>query len=178
MSAGHVFIATSLDGFIAREDGDIAWLLARDDPDEDHGFDAFIAGMGAMVMGAGTWLSVRDLDPWPYPVPVLVLSRRLAGTRPPDRLAGKVRFADLSPQAAMDLCTAEGAKRVYVDGGQVIRSFLNAGLIDEIILTQVPVLLGRGLPLFGPVAQDIGLELLSSRAFPSGLVQSHYRIAR
>ncbi|WP_225026177.1 dihydrofolate reductase family protein [Xinfangfangia pollutisoli] len=178
MPQGHVFIATSLDGFIARADGDIAWLIARDDPAEDHGFTAFIAGIEAMVMGAGTWAAVQDFDPWPYPIPVLVLSRRLAGQTPPARLAGKVRFLDLAPDAAMDLLASEGVRQVYVDGGKLVRSFLAGGLIDTITLTQVPVLLGGGLPLFGPVPQDIDLQLLSSRAFPSGLVQSQYRVLR
>ncbi|WP_395540022.1 dihydrofolate reductase family protein [Neotabrizicola sp. sgz301269] len=178
MTGGYVFIATSLDGFIARQDGDISWLLARDDLAEDHGFDPFIGRMDAMVMGAGTWAAVQELDPWPYPVPVLVLSRRLAGQAPPARLEGRVRFVDLAPEAAMEMLAAEGAQRVYVDGGQVIRSFLRKGLIAEIILTQVPVLLGQGLPLFGPLPHDIDLKLLASHAFPSGLVQSHYRVAR
>lgn len=173
---GHVFIATSLDGYIARPDGNIDWLLARDDPGEDHGYDDFIADKDMVVMGRGTYESVLGLDEWFYTRPVLVLSRQLAGTAVPERLAGKVRFADWTPEQAMAQLAREGVRRVYVDGGQVVQAFLRAGLIEDMVVTSVPVLLGAGRRLFGELAGDVPLQLMASRSFPSGLVQSAYRV--
>ncbi len=108
MTTGHVFIATSLDGFIARPDGSLDWLLSRDAPGEDHGYDTFMQRIDGLVMGRGTYEAVLGFDPWPYDKPVLVLSRTLAGTPVPDHLAGRVRFADLSPAEAMRQLASEG----------------------------------------------------------------------
>lgn len=176
MPTGHVFIATSLDGYIARPDGDIDWLLQRDDPNEEHGYDAFIADKDAIVMGRGSYDKVATFDPWPYDRPVLVLSKRLAGTPVPDALRGKVRFADLAPLDAMRELARDGVRRVYVDGGQVVQAFLRAGLIADMVVTTVPVLIGAGRPLFGALPADRDLALVASRSFPSGLVQSTYRL--
>jgi hypothetical protein len=75
MTTGHVFIATSLDGFIAREDGSIDWLLSRDDPNEDHGYQDFIKDIDGLVMGRGSFEAISRMDKWPYDRPVLVLSK-------------------------------------------------------------------------------------------------------
>jgi len=176
MVTTHVFIAVSLDGYIAREDGDIGWLLQRDDPTEDHGYAAFIADKEWIVMGRGSYEKVLTFDEWPYDRPVLVLSRQLADTPVPEVLKDKVQFCRRTPKEVMDDLAAQKVQRVYIDGGQVIQSFLQEGLVADIVITTVPVLLGSGKPLFGPLSQDIDLTLLSSRSFPSGLVQSHYRL--
>jgi dihydrofolate reductase len=173
---GHVFIAISLDGYIARPDGDIDWLLQRDDPTEDHGYAAFIADKDMIVMGRGSFEKVVTLGTWPYDRPVLVLSKRLVGTQVPEELQGKVRFSDLSPAAAMEELARQHVRRVYVDGGQLVQSFLRDGLIDDMVITTVPVLIGAGRPLFGELPRDRDLALVSSRSFPSGLVQSAYRV--
>ncbi|SOY57767.1 dihydrofolate reductase family protein [Cupriavidus taiwanensis] len=178
MITAHVFIATSLDGFIARPDGDIGWLLERDDPAEDHGYTDFIADKDAIVMGRGSYEKVVTMGDWPYDRPVLVLSRQLAGTPVPDILRGKVRFSDATPQDALAQLEAEGVRRVYVDGGQVVQSFLREGWIADMVVTTVPVLIGAGRPLFGALPRDVSLKLESSRHFPSGLVQSAYRVLR
>lgn len=175
MISAHVFIATSLDGYIARPDGDIAWLLARDDPAEDHGYHDFIADKDVIVMGRGSFEQVLDFDPWPYDRPVLVLSAQLAGTPVPARLEGKVRFLDAAPAQAMAALEREGVRRVYLDGGQLVQSFIRAGLVEDMVLTTVPVLIGTGRPLFGMLPRDLDLALQASRSFPSGLVQSTYR---
>lgn len=91
MISAHVFIATSLDGFIARPDGDIEWLLQRDDPAEDHGYADFIADKDMIVMGRGSYEKVLTFETCPYDRPVLVLSQQLAGTPVPQALTGKVR---------------------------------------------------------------------------------------
>jgi dihydrofolate reductase len=177
MITAHVFIATSLDGFIAREDGDIDWLLQRDDPTEDHGYTAFIADKDLIVMGRGSYEKVLTLGTWPYDLPVLVLSKQLAGAAVPEGLKDKLRFSSLAPWDALEKLAQENVRRIYVDGGQLVQSFLRAGLVTDMVISTVPVLLGSGRPLFGALAQDIDLKLVSSRSFPSGLVQSSYRLA-
>ncbi|VVE27972.1 deaminase [Pandoraea commovens] len=176
MTTAHAFIATSLDGFIARPDGDIDWLLQRDDPTEDHGYAAFIADKDAIVMGRGTYEKVLTMGPWAYDLPVTVLSTQLANTPVPDALKGKVRFSDLSPVALMQALARENVGRVYVDGGKVVQSFLRDGLIADIVVTTVPVLIGAGKPLFGALSDDVDLQLIDSQRFASGLVQSAYRV--
>lgn len=171
---GHVFIASSLDGFIARPDGALDWLLSRDDPAEDHGYDAFIARMDAIVMGRGTFEAVLDFPDWPYSLPVLVLSNALKSIPAP--LRGKVTLSDLSPRDAMRQLAAGGCRRAYIDGGRIIQSFLRDGLIHDMTLTTVPVLLGQGRPLFGTLPADIPLTHQSTTAFPSGLVQTTWRV--
>ena len=178
MITTHVFIAVSLDGYIARQDGDIGWLLQRDDPTEDHGYEAFIADKDWIVMGRGSYEKVLTFDQWPYNRPVLVLSSQLADTTVPEALKGKVQFSRHPPKAALAELAAQNAHRVYIDGGQVIQSFLREGLVADMVITTVPVLIGSGKPLFGSLPRDIDLTLLSTRSFPSGLVQSHYRLTR
>lgn len=176
MVTGHVFIATSLDGFIARQDGDIDWLLAHDQAGEDHGYDDFIADIDAIVMGRGTYEAVQGMGDWFYSRPVLVLSSQLARQAVPPELSGKVRFCNETPERAMAMLHAEGVRRAYVDGGRVIQSFLSLGMISDMVITRVPILLGTGRPLFGGAERDVALEHQSTRSFPSGLVQSHYRV--
>lgn len=176
MTTAHVFIATSLDGYIARENGDIDWLLQRDESSEDHGYDGFIADKDMIVMGRGSYEKVLTFDPWPYRLPVLVMSRQLAGTPEPETLQGKVRFTALEPRAVMDELAQQGVQRVYLDGGQLVQAFLREGLVTDLTITTAPVLIGSGRPLFGELPHDVSLQLLSSRSFASGLVQSSYRV--
>lgn len=176
MITGHVFIATSLDGFIARENGEIDWLLQHDQAGEDHGYDAFIRDIDVIVMGRGTFEAVRGLGDWFYNRPVLVLSSTLANQAVPAELDGKVRFTDKSPSEAMAMLEGQGCRRVYVDGGRVIQSFLGLGMVSDMVITRVPLLLGTGRPLFGGVQRDIALAHTGTRSFPSGLVQSSYTV--
>lgn len=176
MTTAHVFIATSLDGFIARPDGDIDWLLQRDDPAEDHGYADFIADKDLIVMGRGTYEKVLTLGPWAYDRPVLVLSQQLADAAVPAALEGKVRFSGDTPGALMAALAAQGVQRVYVDGGQLVQSFLRDALVADMVISTVPVLLGAGRRLFGALSGDIDWTLVSSRSFASGLVQSCYRL--
>ncbi|MFN1141825.1 dihydrofolate reductase family protein [Serratia quinivorans] len=178
MVTTHVFIATSLDGYIARQDGDIEWLLQRDDPSEDHGFDAFIADKDMIVMGRGTYEKVLSFDSWPYDVPVVVLSKQLVNEPVPLPLKGKVQFSDLTPKHLIEQLDEQSIRRVYLDGGQLIQSFLRESLVTDMVITTVPVLLGSGRTLFGTMPQDADFKLLSSRSFPSGLVQSHYLLTQ
>ena len=176
MPTGHVFIATSLDGFIARKDGALDWLILPEHATEDHGYARFIKDIDAIVMGRGSFEIVKAFDPWPYDKPVLVLSHRLARADIPDRLQDKVTVANLTPQAAMAHLGQQGARRVYVDGGQVVPSFLREGLIADMVLSRIPVLIGEGISLFGATGRDIHFVHEASDSFPSGLVQSRYRL--
>lgn len=168
---GAVFIATSLDGYIARPDGDIDWLTSRGEQAGETGYDAFIAGVDALVVGRGTYEKVRTFGAWPYPgLEVLLLSSR-AEADADDRVT-VVR--DLGEAvAALD---ARAARRVHVDGGRVVQSFLAAGLVRELTVTTVPVLLGRGIPLFGALAADVDLHHESTVVLGAGLVQTTYTV--
>ena len=167
-----VFIATSLDGFIAREDGGLDWLPMH--TGEDHGFDAFFAGVDAVIMGRRTFEKVLTFGVWPYGGRrVVVLTSRAEGVVPPhgascDTMSG-------SPADIVARLSEGGVQHAYVDGGVTIQRFLGAGLITRMIITRVPVLLGRGVSLFGPLDADVSLTHVATRAFPSGLVQSEDR---
>jgi dihydrofolate reductase len=169
-----VFIATSLDGFIARQDGALDWLPA--DGGEPHGYDEFIATVDAIVIGRKTFETVLTFDAWPYGTkPVVVLSKRPSALRAPDGAVCDMMTG--TPPEIVDRLSARGMKHLYVDGGVTIRGFLEAGLIQRMIITRIPVLLGSGIPLFGPLSHDVRLEHIATRSYPSGMVQSEYLIA-
>jgi dihydrofolate reductase len=168
-----VFIATSLDGFIARQDGALDWLPA--DGGEPHGYDEFIATVDAIVIGRKTFETVLTFDAWPYGTkPVVVLSTRPSELKAPDGALCDMMTG--TPYEIVARLSARGMKHLYVDGGVTIQRFLEAGLIQRLIVTRIPVLLGSGIPLFGPLPHDIRLEHVATRAYPSGLVQSEYVI--
>jgi dihydrofolate reductase len=172
-----VFIAASLDGFIAREDGAIDWLAqrhARIPAGEDCGYAAFMAGIDRIVMGRRSFEQVLTFEPWPYDRPVTVLSRR--GVAVPPALQDRVTVSAEAPRALLDRLGAEGVACVYVDGGLLIQDFLREGLVDELTVTTIPVLLGAGRPLFGALPHDVDLELTASRAWDFGFVQSRWRV--
>lgn len=159
MTTGHVFIATSLDGYIARADGRIDWLPLEADPGEDYGYHAFMESVDGLVMGRNTFETALGFGEWPYRKPVVVMSRTLAGSGPRADLKAKVEISRQSPRQLMDELAARGWRRVYVDGGMVIQSFLREGLIADIVLTRIPILLGEGRPLFGGPAKDVELSM-------------------
>ena len=178
MISGHVFIATSLDGFIARTDGDIAWLDAYAGTSEDHGYEALMASVDGLIMGRATYEKVLTFGDWPYTKPVIVMSTSLSQRALPSHVAGKVRLSAESPQTIMDRLAQEGWRRAYIDGGKLIQSFLRESLIDDMVITRIPVLLGTGIPLFGPLERDIPLRHVETTTFASSLVQSKYAIER
>ena len=173
-----VFIATSLDGFIAREDGAIDWLERANGSvpaGEDCGYAAFMATVDALVMGRHTFETVRAFPEWPYgETPVWVVSRSLE--RLPTGVPATVRLVAEDPQGVIRIAEQEGCARLYVDGGRLIQSFLHEGLITDLTITTIPVLIGRGRPLFGVLPGDVPLRLVSSRAFEFGFVQSVYEV--
>lgn len=168
-----VFIATSVDGFIARSNGDIEWL--PEGGGEPHGYEEFIASVDAIVIGRKTFETVLSFDEWPYGAKrVVVLSSRgldLSTVR-----GGAVEQMAGAPAEIAAKLAASGAHHLYVDGGITIQGFLKAGLIGRLVITRVPVLIGDGIPLFGSLPHDIRLRHISTRHFPSGLVQSEYDV--
>ncbi len=167
-----VFIGTSLDGFIARPNGDLDWLPTGSD--DDHGYGAFMATVDALLMGRNTYDTVLGFGGWPYGrTPVYVLSTRAL---PPAPEGATVERLWGTPDEVVAALEARGVTHAYVDGGVVIQEFLRAGRIQRLVLTRIPVLIGSGIPLFGPLEADIRLRHVATRAFPSGLVQSEYAI--
>ena len=172
---GCVFVGTSVDGFIARENGDFDWLTAAGDALGETGYDEFFAGVDALVMGRATFDTVSAFPEWPYAGKrMLVLSRTLAGTG--EALAQPDTTAHATLDDVLRTLAAEGLHRVYVDGGRTIQSFLRAGLIREIVISRAPVLIGTGIPLFGPLDADVHLRHVSTRELGAGFTQSRYEV--
>jgi dihydrofolate reductase len=169
-----VFVGTSLDGFIARANGDFDFLPAGGG--ESHGYDEFIASVDAIVMGRNTFEKVLTLGRWPYGEKrVVVLSSRPADLSA--AVGGVVEQMAGTPAEIVQRLAASGARHLYIDGGITIQRFLRAGLIQRLIITRVPVLIGNGIPLFGNLLRDIQLRHVGTRQYPSGLVSSEYQVA-
>jgi dihydrofolate reductase len=175
-----VFIATTLDGFIARPDGRIDWLdeaNKRVPAGEDCGYREFMRTVDALVMGRSTFELAASFAEWPYgETPVYVLSSTLHSL--PPRVPASVLLTNEPPPALVERLSTQGMAHLYIDGGVTIQRFLEVRLIDEITVTTIPVLIGTGRPLFGPAWRDVELEHLSTRAFDFGFVQSKYRIPK
>jgi dihydrofolate reductase len=169
-----VFVGTSVDGFIARPNGDFDFLPA--DGGEPHGYNEFIASVDALVIGRNTFEVVLALPEWPYgDKRVVVLS-----SRPVDfskLSAGVVEQMAGSPAEIVAKLAASGVKHIYVDGGITVQSFLRAGLVQRLTITRVPVLIGEGIPLFGSLPRDVRLRHVATQHYPSGLVKSEYEVA-
>ena len=173
-----VFIATSLDGFIARANGDLDWLTGAESAqtEQDYGYQEFMDTVDTIVVGRNTFELTSTFDTWPYGgKKVVVLSSRPSAI--PPHLSDSVEWLSLPPQELAKRLAAQGAAHLYVDGGKTIQGFLNAGLINELIVTRIPVLIGTGIPLFGPLDHDLRLTHVETRQFENGFVQSRYRIA-
>lgn len=176
MPSGQVMMAITLDGFVARKNHALDWLMKQQTADEDHGFAAFLDSIDVIAMGSGSFRKVLGFGSWPYDKPVVVLSRSLTKRDIPPALADKVEITKLPPQELMAELERRGCSRVYVDGGAIVQSFLKLGLIDDFKLAIVPILLGDGIRLFGDLPSDIDLELTHTKAFPSGLVELRYKV--
>ena len=168
-----VFVGTSLDGYMARADGAFDFLPAGGG--EPHGYEEFMATVDAMVIGRNTYETVLRLDGWPCgSKPIFVLSTHPLAPAPVEavveRLSGQ-------PTDIVSQLTARGIQHIYVDGGITIQGFLRAGLIQRLIITRVPVLIGRGIPLFGGTERDIALRHIATRQYASGLVKSEYEVS-
>jgi dihydrofolate reductase len=170
-----VFIGASVDGFIARKNGELDFLPP--DGGEPHGYEEFIASVDTVVIGRKTFETVLTYAEWPYGNRrVVVLSSRpleLSGVR-----RGMVQHMEGQPADIAAKLESSGASHVYVDGGVTIQGFLRAGLIQRLVITRVPVLIGEGIPVFGSLPQDVELQHVETQAYANGLVKSEYRVVR
>jgi dihydrofolate reductase len=168
-----VFCGASVDGFLARSNHALDFLEAGGQ--EPHGFEEFYGSVDVVVIGRKTFEVVLTFGEWPYgSKAVVVLS-----SRPLDFSSikgGAVEQMSGEPAEIAAQLKARGFQHAYIDGGVTIQRFLAAGLIDRMIVTRVPVLIGEGIPLFGPVPRDIELRHVATRCYKSGLVQSEYEL--
>jgi dihydrofolate reductase len=170
-----VFIGTSVDGFIARPNGDLDFLPPGGG--EEHGYTAFMESVDALVIGRGTFETVLKFEEWPYGEKrVVVLSSRPLDFSLAKHRGGRVEQMGGDPREIAAGLDGEGVRHAYVDGGVTIQRFLRAGLIQRLIITRVPVLIGAGIPLFGVLDADVRLQHVATRAYASGLVQSEYAV--
>ncbi len=173
-----VFIAKSLDGYIAGKNGELDWLHMIPNPEnDDMGYNRLMEEVDAIVMGRTTYETVCGFGgEWPYPKHVFVLSNSLKDI--PARLRGKVSLINGSPQAILDQIHEKGFFNLYIDGGTTIQNFIKEDLIDELRITTIPILLGGGFSLFGDTIQPIEFEHVESHLFLNQLVQNHYKRKR
>jgi dihydrofolate reductase len=166
-----VFVGTSVDGFIARVNGALDFLPPDPEP---HGYDEFMASVDALVIGRNTFETVLGFDGWAYgSKPVFVLSTRALPAAAPGAVVERMSG---DPAVILQQLEARGIGHVYVDGGITIQRFLQAGLVQTLIITRVPVLIGTGIPLFGALPRDVALKHVATRHYPSGLVQTEYEV--
>jgi dihydrofolate reductase len=167
-----VFIGTSVDGFIARKNGSFDFLPV--DGGEPHGYEEFMAGIDALVIGRNTFEVVLAFPEWPYGKKrVVVLS---SGRIDVSAARGALEHMSGPPQEIVAKLAATGARNLYIDGGDTIQRFLRAGIIQRLIITRVPVLIGEGIALFGSLPHDVKLRHVATKSFASGLVQSEYEV--
>lgn len=176
MTTGHVMMAITLDGFVARKDHSLDWLMKQNTKDENHGFTEFLADIDVIVMGSGSYRTVSGFDAWPYEKSVIVMSSKLSQDDIPAKLQDKVEVTNLAPLALMEEMDKRGLSRVYVDGGAIVQSFMRLGLVQDLKLAVVPIIIGEGIRLFGDLPADIDLKLVETKGFPSGFVEMRYLV--
>lgn len=171
-----VYIGTSLDGFIARKNGDIDWLTQFANNEAFHSYEEFMKRVDAIVIGRGTFEKVLSFPSWPYQKKIFLLSNTIKQV--PDLLKEKVIILSMKPKELLKYLSDKGFSGVYIDGGKVIQSFLKEDLIDELIISKAPVLIGNGIPLFDNLDADIKFEHTRTEIQSNGLVRSYYERKR
>lgn len=175
--ANYVYIATSLDGFIATKDGGIDWLMETPNPDNsDYGYAEFINRVDAIIMGRNSYEKVLTFGEWPYNKKVFILSNTLKSLS--ENMINKAEIINGDLKNIISQLANRGFLNLYIDGGKVIQSFLNENLIDELIITRIPILLGEGIPLFGKLSKQIKLTHTKTETLNEQLVKSHYTLKR
>lgn len=170
------FIATSIDGYIAKKNGDIDWLTkfnppTGEDEDKDCGFSKFFSSVDVLVMGRNTYEVVSGFDTWPYQGKrVVVLSSTLTS------VCEQAELFNGDIAHLIENLHADGIKHIYIDGGATVSQFLDMGLVDQMIISLIPVVLGSGIPLFSKIHNDKWCRLISSIPFSNGLVQLQYEV--
>ena len=172
-----VFIASSLDGYIARPDGRIDWLTGAAEKGEDYGYHAFFRSVDCLVIGRKTYETALSFGRWPYEGKKVVVMTTNPGPVP-DKLAPTVKMILSSPAEIAGSLRAQGCNHAYIDGGRTIQTFLAAGSISEMTITTIPILLGDGIRLFGKVDADIALRHIETKTYANGIVQTRYAPSR
>jgi dihydrofolate reductase len=169
----YVYIAASIDGYIATIDGGIEWLHEQPNPEQsDYGYSEFMNNIDALVMGRNTFEKIQTFGEWPYQKKVFVLSNALKEI--PEELVGKIEIISGSVKEVIASLNVAGFKNLYIDGGKTIQEFLNQDLIDELIITRIPILLGKGIPLFGELNEPLRFTHKNTKVYDSALVKSHF----
>ncbi len=171
-----VYIGTSLDGFIAGKDGDITWLEQFANDEAMRAYEEFISRIDAIVIGRGTFEKILTFPSWPYELKAYLLSNSIKQV--PDDLKEKITLLSMQPKELLNYLSGLGFSNIYIDGGKVIQSFLKEDLIDELIISKVPVLLGSGIPLFGSQDASLQFKHLQTQVASNGLVRSYYERLR
>ena len=173
-----VFVGVSLDGFIARPNGDLDWLMGEGGGDSaEYGYNEFIAAIDAIVMGRRTFEKVLTLGKWYYgDKRVIVMSHQPIDVSVVQAREGVVEQMAGAPSEIVSKLAASGASRLYIDGGITIQQFLRAGLIHRLIISRLSVLIGQGIPLFGSLSRDVLLRHIRTLTYPGGMVQSEYHV--
>lgn len=169
-----VFIATSSDGYIADQNGGLDWLQSVPNPDnDDMGYSKFMAEVDALIMGRNTFETVCDFDmEWPYDKPVFVLSNSLEAV--PEEYISKAEVVNGDLKNIIEKIHNKGYNRLYIDGGSTIKSFLKEDLIDEMIITTIPVMLGGGIPLFTEPQSSMGFERVETKMYLDTVAQNRF----
>jgi dihydrofolate reductase len=167
-----VYIGTSLDGFIARKNGDFEWLTEFANEEAINSYQELISRIDAIVMGRGTFEKVLSFPSWPFDKKVYVLSSTIKQV--PVELINKVSILSSKPSEVLNYLSQKGYSSLYIDGGKVIQEFLKEGLIDELIISKAPILIGSGIPLFGHLETDIHFKHIRTIVGSNGLVRSFY----
>jgi dihydrofolate reductase len=171
-----VYIGTSLDGFIARKDGNIDWLTQFANDEAIHAYEEFMKRIDAIVIGKGTFEKVLTFPSWPYDKKVFVLSTSIK--KVPAIVSEKVTVLSIEPGEMLRYLSSKGFSNIYVDGGKVIQGFLKEDLIDELIISKAPTLIGSGIPLFGYLDGDLPFKHIRTETYSNGLVRSYYERKR
>ncbi len=171
-----VYIGTSLDGFIAKTDGNIDWLTQYADDNAIHAYEEFMNGIDAIAIGRGTFEKILTFPSWPYEKKAFVLSTSLKQL--PDTLKDKATLLSMKPRELLSFLSGMGFLSIYVDGGKLIQGFLKEDAIDELIISKVPLLLGNGIPLFGFLSADLKFKHMRTETQSNGLVRSYYKRER
>lgn len=167
-----VYIGTSLDGFIARKDGEIEWLVQFANDESVQAYKELINRIDAIVIGRGTFEKVLTFPSWPYEKQVFVLSNSIKQV--PDLIREKAIVLSMKPRELLNHLSKIGFFSIYVDGPKVIQGFLTEDLIDELIISQTPLLIGSGIPLFGFLKNDLRFKHMRTEVQSNGLVRSYY----
>jgi dihydrofolate reductase len=154
--ANIVYCACSIDGFIAKNDGNIDWLLnIPNEENSDYGFSELMKRIDGIIMGRNTFEKILEmnLNEWQYTKPVFVLSSKLKEM--PNELKGKAEIINDGIENILEKLRNRNMDNFYIDGGKTIQSFLKKDLIDEMIISTIPIILGDGIPLFGKINKEI-----------------------